>query len=399
MAKSPEKRKKFKGMSTKAVSAGELDGECFGAVTTPIFQTSTFYFPTEDPTTWEGNVPDGSYIYTRAGNPGITAVEQKIAALENSERALVFASGMAAISTTLLTLVQKGDHIVSVEDLYGTTFSLLRTEMPRYGVDVTFVRTTDPSAIERAITDRTKVIYLESPTNPLLSLVDIPASARIAKAHGIKSVIDSTFASPINQTPIDNGIDLVVHSCTKYMNGHTDLIAGCVAGRKADLDLISKKRNQWGGNADPLGAYLLSRGLKTLALRMQRHNENGLAIARYLEAHPKVDRVYYPGLPSHPQHELAKRQMRGFSGMVSFEVKGERKEAEKVLDSFQLIRKATSLGGVDSLVSMPVNSSHAPLTPQERAKYGIKDTLIRLSTGIEDAQDLIDDLDQALSVI
>lgn len=390
-----EMRKRFKGISTTAVHAGELP-PTQGEVVTPIYQTSTFYFPTQDPSTWEGKVPDGSYIYTRWGNPTIRAAEDKLAALEGAERGLLFSSGMAAITSTILSSVGKGDHLVSVEDIYGGTFSFIRSELPRLGVEVTFVDSTVPGALAKAIRPNTKLIFLESPTNPLLKLVDIRAAAKIAKEHGIKSMIDSTFATPINQRPIDMGIDLVAHSCTKYLNGHSDLIAGVVLGREAEIESISKKRILYGGSMDPLGAFLLFRGLKTLAVRMERHNRNGMEVAQFLESHPKVERVHYPGLASHPQHGLAKEQMSGFGGMVSFEVRGGRKAAEKALRSFEVIKMATSLGGVDSLASMPLNSSHSSLTPQERQRLGIKDQLIRLSLGIEDAEDLRQDLERAL---
>jgi cystathionine beta-lyase/cystathionine gamma-synthase len=390
-----ETRKRFKGKSTTAVHAGELPPNQ-GEVVTPIYQTSTFFFPTQDPSTWEGKVPDGSYIYTRWGNPTIRSAEDKLAALEGSERGLLFSSGMAAITSAILTFVGKGDHLVSVEDIYGGTFSFMRSELPRLGVEVTFVDSTDPGAIAEAIRPNTKLIYLESPTNPLLKLVDIRASVKIAKEHGLKSMIDSTFATPINQRPIDLGVDLVAHSCTKYLNGHSDLIAGVVLGREADIESISKKRILYGGSMDPLGAFLLFRGLKTLAVRMERHNQNGMEIARFLESHSKIEKVHYPGLPSHPQHNLAKAQMSGFGGMVSFEVHGGRKAAENALRSFEVIKRATSLGGVDSLASMPLNSSHSSLTPQERQRLGIKDQLIRLSLGIEEAEDLKQDLERAL---
>jgi cystathionine beta-lyase/cystathionine gamma-synthase len=265
------------------------------------------------------------------------------------------------------------------------------------GVEVTFVDSTDTGAMERAIRPNTKLLYLESPTNPLLKLVDIRAAARVARAKGIKSLIDSTFATPINQRPIDLGVDLVAHSCTKYLNGHSDLIAGAVLGGKEDIEAISKRRILFGGSMDPLGAFLLIRGLKTLAVRMERHNLNGLRLAGFLESHRGVERVHYPGLSSHPQHSLAESQMSGFGGMVSFEVRGGRRAAERALRSFQVVKRATSLGGVDSLASMPLNSSHSSLSPQERERLGIHDQLIRLSAGIEDAEDLEDDLDQALS--
>jgi cystathionine beta-lyase/cystathionine gamma-synthase len=389
--------RKYKGMSTAAVHSGEAKDEQFGSVNVPIFQTSTFYFPTEDPRTWEGQVPDGSYIYTRYGNPTIRAAEDKIAYLEGADKGLIFSSGMAAIAATLMTLLGDRDQLVSVEDVYGGTFNLMKNEFSRLGVQIKFVDSTKTSEIIAAITDKTKVVYLESPTNPMLKLVDIPVVAKAAHDKGATVVIDNTFATPVNQNPISMGVDVVIHSCTKYLNGHSDLIAGAVVGKSAMIDSIWKKRVVFGGSLDPIGAYLLIRGMKTLVIRMARHNENGKAIAEYLEDHRKVERVYYPGLASHPQHELASRLLRGFGGMVSFEVAGGRDAAENVLRSLSLIKKATSLGGVDSLASMPLNSSHAALSPSDRTRLGIKDSLIRLSIGIEDVEDLKEDIDQALS--
>ncbi|HTY46915.1 MAG TPA: aminotransferase class I/II-fold pyridoxal phosphate-dependent enzyme [Methanomassiliicoccales archaeon] len=386
-----------RGRGTKAVHAGELLDKEHGSVNTPIYQTSTFYYPTSDPRTWEGITPEGTYIYTRHGNPTIHAAEEKLAALERAESGLVFSSGMAAITSTILSIVGAGDHVVAIEDLYGGTFNFIKHELPRLGVEVTMTPAGDIQAMEKAITKRTKLLYIESPTNPLLRLVDIHQVAEVGRRYGVLSMIDSTFATPINQNPIELGIDLVAHSCTKYLNGHSDLIAGAVVGRKELIQPIEKKRILYGGSIDPVGAFLLIRGMKTLHVRMDRHNHNAMEVASFLATHPKVAAVHYPGLESHPQHALAKRQMRGYSGMVSFEVAGGRKEAEATLEHFKIIKKATSLGGVDSLASMPLNSSHSGLSPQERAKFGIKDSLIRLSVGIEDIEDLKWDLDQALT--
>ncbi|MDD1767081.1 MAG: PLP-dependent aspartate aminotransferase family protein [Methanomassiliicoccales archaeon] len=387
---------KYKGMSTAAVHSGEAKDEQYGSVNVPIFQTSTFYFPTDDPRTWEGQVPDGSYIYTRYGNPTVRAAEDKIADLEGAEKGLVFSSGMAAITATLTSLLGSGDRLVSVEDVYGGTFNLMKNELPRLGARIEFVDSTKTPDIVAAITDETKVVYLESPTNPMLKLVDIPTVARAAHEKGATVVIDNTFATPVNQNPIAMGVDIVIHSCTKYLNGHSDLIAGAVVGSRSQIDSLWKKRVVFGGSLDPIGAYLLIRGMKTLVIRMAKHNENGNAIAEFLEDHAKVEAVYYPGLKSHPQHELGSKLMRGYGGMVSFEVAGGRAAAETVLRSFSLIKKATSLGGVDSLASMPLNSSHAALSPSDRARLGIKDSLIRLSIGIEDIEDVKEDIDQAL---
>ncbi len=396
---SSEKASDRWGRSTRSVHGGELVKDCHGAVTTPIFQTSTFFFPTDDPVTWEGKVPEGSYIYSRWGNPTVAAVEVKLASLENAQGAVVFSSGMAAIASTLLALLKQGDRLVSVEDLYGGTFSLMRDELPRLGVDVHMVSTTDKRAMERELGKGAAAVYLESPTNPLLKLIDIKAVVEMAHSVGAKVIIDSTFATPINQTPLDLGVDVVLHSATKYLNGHSDLIAGAAAGSREDMEKVSKKRILFGGSLDPMGAFLLMRGMKTLEVRMERHNRNALLVAKFLEKHEMVERVHYPGLPSHPQHELAEKQMRGFGGMVSFEVAGGREGAEKLLRSVRLIKRATSLGGADSLVSMPLNSSHSSLSPAERQRLGIPDSLVRLSVGIEDAQDIIDDLNRGLSQI
>jgi methionine-gamma-lyase len=388
--------RKYKGLSTKAVHSGEQLDPRFGSVNTAIYQTSTFFFPTSDPRTWEGEVPDGSYIYTRYSNPTLRAVEDKLAVLEGGERGLVFSSGMAAISTSLLTFLEQGDRVLSVEDIYGGTYNLMVNHLRGLGIKVDFAPTTDTERLIAAISKGTKVVYLEAPTNPLLKLIDVPAVVKAAHEAGAMVMMDNTFATPVNQQPLAMGVDLSLHSCTKYLNGHSDLIAGAAIGRTADIEAMARKRIVLGGVIDPMGAFLLSRGIKTLAIRMERHNSNGLAVAKFLESHPLVDRVHYPGLPSHPQHDLASRTMSGYGGMVSFEVKGGRKKAERMMQNLQVVKMATSLGGVDSLVSMPLNSSHAAVPPQERARLGIKDSLVRLSVGIEDVEDITDDLDQAL---
>ncbi|MFP4170273.1 MAG: trans-sulfuration enzyme family protein [Methanomassiliicoccales archaeon] len=381
---------------TVAVRHGEYVDSQSGSVITPIFQTSTFFFPTSDPGTWEGEVPDGTYIYSRYGNPTFRAVEDKLARMEGAESGLLFSSGMAAISTTLLSLLGSGDRVVSVEDVYGGTYSLMYHNFPRMGIDVRFVPSTDTQGIVDAIDDETKVVYLESPTNPLLKLVDVPAVAEAAHEHGATVVMDNTFATPVLQRPMERGVDVVVHSCTKYLNGHSDVVAGAAVGPSDLMKEVWGKRIVLGGSPDPLAAFLLLRGMRTLVIRMAKHCENARAVTEFLEDHPRVDRVYYPGLESHPQHRLASALMDDFGGMVSFDVKGPRKEAERVLGSFGLFAKATSLGGVESLASMPLNSSHASVSPEARERMGIRDQLIRLSVGIEDPEDLMEDLDQAL---
>jgi cystathionine beta-lyase/cystathionine gamma-synthase len=326
----------------------------------------------------------------------VVAAERKIAELESGRRCLLFASGMAAISTALLTFLRPGDRVVSQEDIYGGSYNLLRHHLTPLDIDVRFAPTADAEALIDAMAPQTKVVWLESPTNPLLKLVDYPQVIRAAHERGALVFMDNTFATPINQRPLESGADLVLESGTKYLGGHSDLLAGSVATRDLDLGPMMEKRTVLGGSADPLVAFLLERGMKTLALRVGRHNENAAAIAEFLEDHPLVDRVHYPGLESHPQHSLARRLMSGFGGMMSFEVRGGRMAAERTIRSMELIKMATSLGGVESLASMPLNTSHSSLPPEERARLGIKDSLIRLSVGIEDAEDLKDDLDQAL---
>ncbi len=374
---------KPKGTSTTSVHAGEYLDEATGAATTPIFQTSTFRYPREG----------GEYLYSRIGNPTTTAVEEKIAALEGAEAGLAFSSGMAAITSALLALLKKGDHLIASNDLYGRTYTFLRHDLPRYGVDITYLGHEDFEDLETHLRDETAAVFLESPTNPLVHIIDLRRVARVARENGALALIDGTFASPANQRPLEHGFDLVLHSGSKYLNGHSDVIAGLVAGPSEHLGAVREVRTTMGGSLDPHAAYLLLRGMRTLAVRVARHNENGMAIASFLESHPQVERVYYPGLEGHPGHHLAADQMDGFGGMVSVEVEG---SAEAVLDRFRLIKKAPSLGGVDSLASLPAQTSHMYLTPEERADLGIRDNLIRLSLGIEDSGDLEADLDQAL---
>lgn len=387
---------KRKGFSTRAVDSGELKG-ISGSVNTPIFQTSTFFYPTEDESTWRGEIPPGTFIYSRHGNPTVQAAEEKIAALEGAERALVFSSGMAATSAISLSLLKQGDRLVSMEDIYGGTYNLFKNELNRFGIETHFVPSVRTEDIIAALTPGTKMLWLENPTNPLLKLVDIEEICMAARERKILVAVDSTFASPINQNPLELGVDLVMHSCTKYLNGHSDLVAGAVAGSKDLVQEIWKRRVTLGGNIDPMGAFLLLRGMKTLAVRMRQHNENGMTIATMLQSHEKVQKVHYLGLPSHPQYDLAKRTLRGYGGMVSFEVKGGIKGAETVMRNLKLINRAASLGGVESLASMPLNTSHTAFSPEERHRMGISDSLIRLSVGIEDADDIIEDLEQALS--
>lgn len=380
---------------TQCVHGGEPHTGSNEPVNFPVYLSSTFRFQSEDElrsTVFKGKK---GYVYTREGNPTNRVCEKKMAELEGGEDAVVCASGMAAISSTFFALVKAGDHVVSIRDLYGRAHIFLSKILPQAGVSVTFVKTGDSRAMEKAVRRNTRVIYFETPTNPLLSIVDIAQVVKISKKHKLTSVIDNTFATPFNQKPLELGVDVSLHSASKYLNGHSDLIAGVVVGKKDFISRCREAMKTLGSPLDPFGAYLLTRGLKTLALRMEKHNENGMQVAGFLKNHQKVLKVFYPGLPDHPDHETAQKQMKGFSGMVSFVVKGGDSAAKKMLNRLQIISRAASLGGVESLISMPASTSHCELSPAERLHLGIEPGFVRLSCGIEDADDLIEDLRQA----
>jgi len=389
---------KSRSFSTEAVHGGELR-DSKGAVVSPIYETSVFAFKSTKELIDVINEKAEGYIYTRYDNPTVRAVERKVALLEKAEDAAAFSSGMAAVTSTIFTLVSSGDHVISTMDLYGGTLTFFQEILPRLGVSVSFVEATSPAEIEKAVRGNTGVIYAETPTNPTLKVADLQKIAALAKKNGVTTVIDSTLASPYNLRPIEFGIDIVVHSATKYLGGHNDVTAGVVCGSKNFIQNLKKTRKIFGGTLDPIAAWLLLRGLKTLALRMERHNQNGMLIAKYLEKHPKVKKVYYPGLPSHPQHSIAKRQMRGFGGVVSFEIKGDFEKTVKFAESLKLCALAASLGGTETLVTQPATSSHYFISPEQRRKAGITDQLIRLALGIEDPEDIISDLEQALNNI
>jgi methionine gamma-lyase len=390
---------KSKGFSTKAVHAGEKWDAMTGAAITPIYETSIFGFSSTKELIDVMGRKSAGYVYTRYGNPTWRAAEKKMAELEATEDAAVFSSGMAAIATTVFTLVSSGDHVVSTRDVYGGTLALFKNVLPKFSVQISLVEATNLREMESAIKDNTKMIFIETPTNPTLKIVDIPKLAGLARRKGIKVVVDNTLASPYNQRPIDLGADIVVHSATKYLGGHNDITAGVVAGSKDFIQKLVEMRKHLGGVLDPHAAWLLLRGLKTLALRMERHNSNGIQIAEYLQKHPKVKKVYYPGLQSHAQHSVAKRQMKGFGGVVSFEIKGNFETTTKFVDNLKLCYLAGSLGGVETLVMQPVTSSHYYVSKEDRAKAGITDELVRLALGIEDPEDIIADLDQAFKKI
>jgi cystathionine beta-lyase/cystathionine gamma-synthase len=389
-------KRKQDRLETKAVhGANDLEKK-HGPLATPIFQTSTFEVTDNEE---QLRVTPTDQFYTRYGNPTNTVAEQTVAELEGVEAALTFASGMGAITTTIMALLKAGDHIVAQRDIYGGVTKFLSQWLPKMGIETTFVDTTDYAQHAQAIRPNTKLLHVESPTNPTLRVVDIKKVAAIARQHRIISMIDGTFGTPMNQRPAEHGIDLVMHSGTKYLSGHTDLICGVVAGRRELIQKIWETRTTLGNCMDPHASWMLVRGLKTLSVRVMRQNENAQRVAEFLEQHGKVRRVHYPFLKSHPQCALARAQMLGGGGMVSFEVEGTGEDARRVSESMRLFTLAPSLGGVESLVSIPVLTSHAMIHPEQREKMGVTEQLIRLSVGIENADDLIADLDHALEAI
>src|SRR5512136_1191627 len=382
------------GFETDAIHAGEepdLDGRPSGDVVVPIHLASTFARRDVD-------VPTGGYEYSRTGNPTRYALEQKLAAIEGAKYSLAFSSGLGAETTVCLTLLKSGDHVVAFDDLYGGTRRLFSNVFENLGIGFTYVDARDPENVKAALRKNTRLVWLESPTNPLLRLCDIREISGIAHDAGALVVVDNTFASPYFQQPIRLGADIVVHSTTKYINGHSDSVGGALV---TSDDTLNRKlrfhQNAAGAILSPFDSFLVARGIKTLALRMERHEKNARAIAHYLASHEKVASVYYPGLTSHPQHALARRQMTGFSGMLSFEIRGGEPGARRFLAALRLFALAESLGGVESLIEHPATMTHSTIPKPEREKVGITDSLIRVSVGIENVEDLIGDLGQALS--
>ncbi len=384
------------GDSTRSVHGTEEADKQTGSVTTPIYQTATFAFTKAEEVVKAAKGESSSYVYSRWDNPTVKTLETKLADLEGAEDAAFFSSGMGAISTSVITFLQKGDHVLAIRDLYGEAYRMIHDFLPRFGVETTLVDTGDYASMRREIRKNTKVVYIESPTNPTVKIVDIARSAEIAHEVGAKLLIDGTFASPINQKPLSLGADVVLHSATKYLNGHADVIAGAAAGSKDAIQKIKMTRRILGGTLDPHAAYLILRGIKTLALRVERNNRNAQILAEYLSKHGRVSKVNYPGLKTHPQHELAKEQMTGFGGVLSFEIKGRMEDAMKFTESLKVATLGASLGGVETLVSQPATLTHLQLSPEERKKTGMPDTLIRVAVGVEDAEDLIKDFEQAL---
>lgn len=390
--------KRKQGLSTTAIHAGYYTDPQTGSLATPIYQTSTFVFSSIEEGAKRFAGEESGYIYSRLGNPTVTVLEEKVAALEKAEAGLAFASGMAAVSAILMALVRTGDHILGTKGLYGCTYGLLNLMKDRFHVDYSLCGMTDEESIREKLQPTTRVIYVETPINPTMELVDLQLVAKIAKEVGAYVVVDNTFMSPYLQRPIEYGCDIVIHSATKFIGGHGDVIAGVAAGPKSIMDTIRMTtQKDIGGILAPFDAYLLIRGLKTLGVRMDRHCENGQKVAGFLNNHPKVAAVYYPGLPSFPQYELACKQMDGFGGILSFELKGGMESGIRMMNNVQLCKRAVSLGDVDSLIQHPASMTHYVIPAEERAKMGITDGLIRLSVGIEDVEDIIDDLDMALS--
>ncbi|PYV04075.1 MAG: cystathionine beta-lyase [Acidobacteria bacterium] len=380
---------KFKGIETKLIHSGEPDPRIQGAISMPIFQTAMFEYA--------GEKGYHAIRYIRLNNtPNHLALHQKLAALENAEAALVTASGMAAISTTLLAVLSSGDHLLAQDCLYGGTHDFVTEDFASFGIGYDFIDGEDPASWKKKLRPNTRAVYVETITNPLLKVADLKAVVEFAREHGLISIIDNTFASPVNFRPAEWGFDLSLHSCTKYLNGHSDIVAGAVIGRSALIEKITHKLNHLGGSLDPHAAYLLHRGMKTLAVRMKFQSESAMRIAQFLEGHAAIEKVNYPGLPNHPAYQRAREFLNGFSAMLSFEVRGGVEAAERFMQKTELPIVAPSLGGVETLLTRPATTSHSGMSPQDRLKAGITDSLVRMSVGLEAAEDLIEDLERAL---
>ncbi len=387
------------GFTTRAIHGGQIP-DANKSVAPPIYQTATFKYDTVEEGARLGAEMGPGYFYTRWANPTTDLFEQKVALLEGSEAALGTSSGMGAIATAVVSLVKAGDHVVAPKAIYQATFELLHGVLPGYGVDVTFLDDPDLSAYEAAIRPATRLLYLETPNNPLLGITDIAGVVALAKTHGAHTVSDNTFATPFNQTPLALGVDLVCHSATKYLGGHHDVTAGVIAGPRALIRQCVRTLRIFGAVLDPFAAFLLIRGLATLGVRMERHNANAMALATHLAAHPKVARVHYPGLPGHPRHQIAARQMPGgFGGMVSIEVKGDVAAGARCVEALRVATLGVSLGGVSTLVAHPASTTSVNMPREVRLAAGISDGLIRISVGIEELDDLLGDFTQALAKV
>jgi cystathionine beta-lyase/cystathionine gamma-synthase len=386
----------MKGPATESIHAGETDTSAPTPLTTPIYETTTFVFENAQEVVAYNEGRSTKHLYSRYTNPTVVAAEKKLAAIDRAESALLFSSGQGATTTILLTHLKAGDEIVCAAAIYGGTLHLLEDVLAKFGVTPRFVSLEELARPESIIGERTRMVWFESPINPTLRCVDVARIAQACRARRVLSVIDNTFACPINQQPLALGVDLAMQSVTKYLNGHSDVTGGMVAGSRALVWPIEKARRQVGTVMDPHPAYALGRGLKTLPLRVAQHNANAMAVATFLAGDKRVSRVYYPGLPSHPDHEIAKRQMTGFGGMVTFDLDGRFDRAERVYDRLQTVKRAASLGGIESLISMPVITSQWGHSDEQLQAAGVTRGMLRLSVGLEDAADLIADLDQAL---
>ncbi|MDR7666920.1 PLP-dependent aspartate aminotransferase family protein [Methanosarcina sp. Z-7115] len=387
--------------ATKCVHAAEKPDPAFGAHTTPIFQTSTFIFENAEQGAARFAGEEPGYVYARIppNTPTHAVLAEKFAALEGGEAGQTFASGMAAITAVVLTTLKQGDHLISTDVVYGCTYSLFSEVLPGLGIDVSFVDTSKIENIKRAFKPETKMVFIETPANPTMTVCDIAEISGLAREHGVICVVDNTFATPYFQRPLELGADVSLSSCTKYIGGHADLLGGIVAGKKDFMKCLATIVGYTGGIMGPHEAWLCIRGLKTLHIRMERHAENAMKVAEFLESSPRVEWVRYPGLPGHPQHELARKQMSGYSGMLSFEVRGGVEAGRKLMDNVRLCSLAVSLGATDTLIQHPASMTHACVPLVVRKRVGITDGLVRLSVGIEDPEDIIADLKQALEII
>lgn len=386
--------------NTMVMHAGQTHDPATGSHVSPIYQTTTYVLKNIDEAIWLNQHQDQGFTYTRFGSPTEAELERKIAILEHAEAALAVGSGMAAISTALLTSLKAGDHVIAGDVIYGCTFAFIHNVLPTYGIEMTLVDTSNLEEIKKAMKPNTKVIYVETPSNPTLRISDIGAISQFAHENGAKVIVDSTFATPYLQNPLDLGADVVVHSATKYLCGHGTVVAGVIASTKEFIDRARFPYVQTlGAVISPFDAWLLMLGMKTLGIRMERHCSNAQKIAEYLENHPMVEKVYYPGLPSHPTYEIAKKQMRGFGGMMSFDVKGGIEGGKILMNSVEVFSLATSLGNIDSLIQHSPSMSHFDMSKEDRIKAGINDGQVRISVGVEDVDDLIADLEQALAKV
>lgn len=393
-------KKKYAHIETRTIHAGRVGDPSFGSLATPIHQTSTFVFDNVQQGAARFSGDEAGFIYTRLGNPTVMELEQRMAALEKTEAAAAFGSGMGAVSATLLAHLEKGDHLVASATLYGCSFALLNHKFADFGIEVSFVDMTNLSEVESAIQNNTKLIYFETPINPNLVCVDLQAVAQLAKKHKLITVLDNTFLSPVLQQPTDFGIDLIIHSATKYLNGHGDVIAGICCGSVEHIENIKLTTlKDMGAVLSPNDAWLILRGLKTLAIRMERHCDNAEMVATYLDAHKKISQVFYPGLPEHPANHLVGSQMKRAGAVIAFEIDGDFNDAVSFMNSLELCRIAVSLGDAETLIQHPASMTHSPYTEEERAAAGISETLVRISVGLEHFEDIVEDLEQALSKI